>query len=74
MKMFKGFVNALCISVPIWILIFVLSGCNHYMTNDEIIRESKKCTDAGLVAVPIRAGWESRTIHIECTPDEGGCG
>ena len=36
-------------------LFVILAGCDNPspMTNDEIIAETKKCADAGMVAVPL---------------------
>lgn len=43
-------------------------GCKLSMKNEQIISESKKCTDAGLQAQAIINGLTSRIIDIQCVP------
>ena len=52
--------------------IITLSGCGEMpdMTNDKIIREVKKCSDAGLDAVRYEGGISGTTKKIECHPKE----
>lgn len=48
--------------------IIFLTGCNlnEHLTNEEIISEVKKCTDAGLGAKTIINGWTLETTSIIC--------
>lgn len=45
-------------------------GCTYTtpLTNEEIIRDTKYCTDAGLGAQAYHCGDNPFTVHIECTP------
>ena len=47
-------------------LLLLLVGCQ--MSNDEIIRESRKCLDAGMGVVAARMFGDGYTIGIECVP------
>ena len=38
------------------------------ISNDQIIKEVKKCEDAGLKASLVRNGMTSRIISVECIP------
>ena len=49
------------------IFTLLLVGCRQTpMTNAEIITESEKCWDAGLVASQLVSGLTFRTIAVEC--------
>jgi len=56
-----------------YLLIFILLiGCGpkypfKLMTNEEIIRETKRCEDAGLKAVLLR-DRSSNATYVECRP------
>lgn len=55
------------------VAVLLLCGCDERgyiapMSNDEIIAETKKCTDAGLRAVPMAALWDGVTRRIVCQP------
>ena len=45
-----------------------LVGCGKGMTNDEIIKETKKCEDAGMTANCIWPEWYSSPTGIVCVP------
>lgn len=49
------------------IALLALAGCDGKspLTNDQVIRMSKQCTDAGLVAVEF-PGWDFHTRDIQC--------
>lgn len=53
-----------------FVLLVALCGCSQdpVMSNEQIIGESKKCTDAGLRAEPLHQGWDARIVHIQCVP------
>lgn len=52
------------------VLIFLfLCGCRRRMNNDEIIREVKKCQDAGLMAEEGR-NLNGEIEDIQCAPKE----
>lgn len=54
------------------LLALVLAGCLPIpLTNEQIIAETKKCEAAGLRAVALFSGFDSRTRRIECRPNEG---
>lgn len=44
-----------------------LSGCSIAMSNDDIIKEVRKCTAAGLYAYEEKSQYSGRTIYISCT-------
>lgn len=46
--------------------IFAFSGCG--MTNDEIIKGTKKCNDNGLDVDVVKNGFNLDTEKIICTP------
>ena len=48
------------------LLFLMLSGCA--MSNDDIIAETKKCEDAGMIAVPHYNGFTERIVVIQCAP------
>lgn len=51
--------------------ISILSGCvPPEMTNDAIIKEVKKCTDAGLSVSVCRVSGSGHIYNIECLPKE----
>ena len=53
-------------------LMLLLSGCGPiYPTNDDIIKETKKCTDAGMKVETIRSTFRTITA-IQCAPPEDG--
>ena len=45
----------------------ILYGC-HVATNDEIIAETKKCTDAGFSAQLKINGMSGEIVGIQCIP------
>lgn len=46
--------------------LLALAGCDKPpLTNDQVIRMSKQCTDAGLIPVEF-PGWDFRTRDIQC--------
>lgn len=48
-----------------------LMGCGpQYATNDEIIEQTKKCTDAGLKATEVVDLWDGRTVSVQCVIPE----
>lgn len=44
----------------------LLAGCS--ITNDEIISETKKCTDAGMEPKAVINGWTYEITKIVCYP------
>jgi len=50
------------------ILVLLLSACTPTMSNDEIIKETKKCEDAGLKAQTIYNGVTGEVRYIRCMP------
>lgn len=42
--------------------------CGNYMTNTEIIAETKLCNGEGLDAVALHCGNDQQTVIIECRP------
>ena len=38
------------------------------LTNDEIIRETNKCTAAGMRASEIMNGWTEEIVRVNCEP------
>lgn len=49
-------------------LLMCIAGCgpSHYIDNDQIIRETKKCVAAGLVADEIYNGWTGQVWSVVC--------
>jgi len=58
--------NARPLYLSVIFLSLALCGCRR-MTNDEIIRETKKCKDAGLNAED-RRGIDGTIYEIQCGP------
>ena len=53
------------------ILVLLLAACTSpTMTNDEIIKETNKCEDAGLKAQTIYNGVTGEVRYIRCMPKE----
>lgn len=48
--------------------IVFLSGCSKEISNDDIIKETKKCESAGLRAKTIPNGWTYDVVKIQCVP------
>lgn len=47
--------------------------CGNYMTNEQIIEETRKCEDAGLDAQALHCGNEDhKTTSIQCEPRAKG--
>ena len=42
--------------------------CGNYMTNEQIITETKVCEDAGLSASALHCGNDHTTTRIQCEP------
>lgn len=53
----------------ILLLIFACCGCAKPMSNDEIIKETKKCENAGLSAEYART-LGGRIVDVQCGPKE----
>jgi hypothetical protein len=62
--------NSLRIVAIAFVLALLLStaACYKPMPNEEIIRLSKQCTDAGLNAKPVYAGMTDTIAGIQCAP------
>ena len=51
------------------VLSFFLTGCEKRpppMSNEDIIREEKKCTDGGMDVKEYR-DWHERIVYIQCS-------
>ena len=43
-------------------------SCKHFMTNAQIIEETKTCNDAGLDAESLHCGDDHQTVIVQCKP------
>lgn len=50
------------------ILILILAGCRHTLTNEEIIREVELCKSHGMTAREYSDGMGFETVLIQCRP------
>jgi len=51
----------------ILILSLFLAGCGS-LSNDDIIKETQKCKEAGMSTITFINGLTSRIIEIQCAP------
>jgi hypothetical protein len=56
----------------IFVFLLLISGCipQTPLTNDEIIRESKKCSDAKMRTVIGYHGWTGMPTVVICVPED----
>lgn len=52
------------------LLPFVLVACSspNYLTNEEIVKESKYCTDNNMIAIPFGVAFADGITMIQCYP------
>lgn len=44
------------------------NACGHYLTNAQIIEETKLCNEAGLDAESLHCGDDHQTVIVQCKP------
>lgn len=57
------------LSIPsLIVLMILLSGCAPALSNEEIIKQTKLCEEAGMKAVSLSTAMDDSTRRIECRP------
>lgn len=55
---------------PLLALALLLAGCREPMTNDAVVKEHKKCLEAGMRTNILMDGWTNQTVAVQCVPQE----